>query len=75
VNDYRQKRVSDSALYIARKAGNSGDMKEFATIKEDPDPYAENSDGGKKRTFDDYQKQQPNRGYNIEPAYSKRRSV
>lgn len=82
MNDgYRQKRASDSALYAARKASNainSGTLTEFETIKEDPDPYADNADdplGNKKRNFDDYQKQQPSRGYNVEPAYSKRRSV
>jgi hypothetical protein len=76
----RQKRVSDSVLYLSQKGGAASDLKrEFASIKEDPDPYREDpdhpTDSNKKRSFDDYQKQQPNRGYNIEPSYSKRRSV
>lgn len=82
--EYNQKkRASDSVLFMPRKVSSSNsstEMKEFATIKEDPDPFPPPEDddrlgGGKKRDFDDYQKQQPNRGYNIEPAYSKRRSV
>lgn len=34
----------------------------------------DSNDNAKKRSLDEFQKQQPNRGYNIEPAYSKRRS-
>jgi hypothetical protein len=78
-SQFRQKRTSDSALYMARKPGNEGDVKEYPPIKEDPDPYGEESNdpngAAKKRSFDDYRGQTSNRGYNIEPAYSKRRSV
>ena len=78
-SQFRDKRTSDSALYVSRKATNEGDMKEYPPIKEDPDPYAEEASdaagAGKKRSFDDYRGQASNRGYNIEPNYAKRRSV
>lgn len=77
----RQKRVSDSALYVNKRGGSisSEAIKPFGTIKEDPDPFgAEPGDipehDRRKRSFDEDQKPATNRGYNIEPSYAKRKS-
>jgi hypothetical protein len=82
----RQKRASDSMLYVNRREGGGGTIsseaiQQFAGIKEeDPDPYSGQVDDSleqetKKRGFDDDQKPAANRGYNIEPSYAKRRGA
>jgi pentatricopeptide repeat protein len=52
---------------------------DFRAVRDDPEvqaAYREDDDYPKKRSYDEYQKQQPSsRGYDIEPSYSKRRSM
>jgi hypothetical protein len=60
---------------MPRKGLNSNDIKEFTAIKEDQDYNEDHEDQGKKRSFEEYQKQQPTRGYSVEPAFSKRKSL
>jgi hypothetical protein len=62
-------------------------QKDFRAIRDDPQvqtSYKEEAESpgsdSKKRSYDDYQKEQspsqqpPSRGYDIEPAYAKRRT-
>ena len=77
----RQKRASDSVLYVNNRGVglSSGIIKQFGTIDEDPDPFREEPEDPlqqqpKKRSYDDDLKPAANRGYNIEPSYTKRRS-
>lgn len=78
----RQKRVSDSVLYMNRREGgiSSEVIKQFATIKEDPEAFGDEPEDplqqhAKKRGFDDDQKPAANRGYNIEPSYAAKRRL
>jgi hypothetical protein len=78
-NAYRPSgRASDSAGYGGRRSADNLPA-DFRAVRDDPEvqaAYREDADGSKKRSFDDYQKQQaPSRGYDIEPAYAKRRSA
>ena len=68
-----------SSNYSGRRSGPSDMSADVRAVRDDPevrDMYREENEGSKKRSFDDYQKQQPaSRGYDIEPSYSKRRSM
>jgi len=78
-NAYEKREISEY-----RGVGRQGhDMSEnFRSVRNDPEvqvSYKEEEESlgsaSKKRSYDDYQKQQPpSRGYDIEPAYAKRRS-
>lgn len=64
-----------------RRPGSNDLPPNFRAVRDDPEvqaAYKDDNDsygGGKKRPFDDYQKHQASsRGYDIEPAYTKRRS-
>lgn len=85
-DDHRIKRASDSALYVPRPGGGSSvptgndSMNHFANVDKGIDQFGRHHDDAhvqqmKKRGFDDDQKPAANRGYSIEPAFSKRRSL
>jgi pentatricopeptide repeat protein len=75
-NNYR---ASNSGGYSGRRSGPGDLSADLRAVRDDPEVqamYREENEGSKKRSFDDYQKQQPaSRGYDIEPSYSKRRSM
>ena len=61
----------------ARQYGDGDGSGAQPAVNGDADNGGEGSGegGSRKRGFDEFQKQQANRGYSIEPAYSKRRSL
>ncbi len=83
-DEHRLKRTSESALYGTQLGGggafSNGMTKQFASTREDPNQYGQGQKNTldqqmKKRWPDEDQKPAANRGYNIEPAYSRRRST
>ena len=73
---------SGNAEYGGGRQGQNGLSADFRAIRNDPEVqafYREDAESpasaSKKRSYDEYQKQQPpSRGYDIEPAYAKRGS-
>ncbi|KAG7356453.1 PPR: pentatricopeptide repeat domain containing protein [Nitzschia inconspicua] len=82
--DYRGPGIHPSASpgHYGHSSGGAGRRQDlsadFRAVREDPEVQAafrEEEDTSRKRSYDEYQKQQPpSRGYDIEPSYARRRS-
>lgn len=79
-NPYRSSRT-DAGGYANRQDGPGEAPHSFRAVRNDPEvqaTYREDGDsplaGGRKRAYEDYNKQQPSRGYDIQPAFTKHRS-
>jgi pentatricopeptide repeat protein len=73
------RKISSSGHYGHPSGSRRQDISaDFRAVRDDPEiqaSFREEEDASRKRSYDQYQKQQPpSRGYDIEPSYARRRS-